>query len=144
MCGFSFCCFTFNPINFSLEQNILVVSRQAFILCWELHQVWEQPSINAVILVVSRQAFILCWELHQVWEQCSITAVSIATHITAVMLGCSQNWWSSQQRMKACLETTSMFCSREKLIGLKIWWVLYESRYWRWAHQVFQPMLVFV
>ena len=35
------------------------------------------------------------------------------------MLGCSQTWWSSQQRMKACLKTTSMFCSREKLIGLK-------------------------
>ena len=39
---------TFNPINFSLEQNILVVSRQAFILYWELYQVWEQPSITAV------------------------------------------------------------------------------------------------
>ena len=24
---------------------------QAFILCWELHQVWEQPSITAVICV---------------------------------------------------------------------------------------------
>ena len=42
---------SFNPIKFSLEQTILVVSRQAFILCWELHQVWEQPSISAVICV---------------------------------------------------------------------------------------------
>ena len=45
---FSFCCITFDPIDFSLEQNILFVSR-----------------------------------------------------------------------MKACLETTSMFCSREKSIGSK-------------------------
>ena len=40
-----------NPMTFSLEQNILVASWQAFILCWELHQVWEQPSITAVICV---------------------------------------------------------------------------------------------
>ena len=38
-------------MTFSLEQILLVVSRQAFILCWELHQVWEQPSINPVIYV---------------------------------------------------------------------------------------------
>ena len=48
---FSFCCITFNPINFSLEQNILLVSRQAFILYWELHQVWAQTSIIALICV---------------------------------------------------------------------------------------------
>ena len=40
-----------------------------------------------------------------------IHSVSIATHISTIMLGCSQTWWSSQWRMKACLETTSMFCS---------------------------------
>ena len=36
------------------------------------------------------------------------------------MPGCSQSRWSSQQRMKACLETTSMFCPREKVIGLSV------------------------
>ena len=30
---FSFCCINVNPMTFSLEQNILVVSRQTFILC---------------------------------------------------------------------------------------------------------------
>ena len=50
LCDFSFCYIIDNPMTFSLEQNILV-SRQAFILCWELHQVWEQPSITAVICV---------------------------------------------------------------------------------------------
>ena len=29
---FSFCCITFNPMDFSLEQNMLFVSRQTFIL----------------------------------------------------------------------------------------------------------------
>ena len=28
----SFCCISFNPIDFSLEQNMLIVLRQAFIL----------------------------------------------------------------------------------------------------------------
>ena len=37
---------SFNPIDFSPEQNMLVVLRQTFILYWELHQVWEQPSIT--------------------------------------------------------------------------------------------------
>ena len=31
-----------------------------------------------------------------------------------------KTWWSSQQIMKACLETTSMVCSRENVIGLSI------------------------
>ena len=45
---FLFCCIIDNPMTFSLEQNILVVSRQTFIFCWEPHQIWEQPSITAV------------------------------------------------------------------------------------------------
>ena len=48
---FPFCCINVNPIDFSLEQNILLVLQQAFILYWELHQVWEQPSITLVICV---------------------------------------------------------------------------------------------
>ena len=28
--GLSFCCISFNPVDFSLEQNMLVVLRQAF------------------------------------------------------------------------------------------------------------------
>ena len=50
-CRFSFCCFTIHPINFSLEQNISRLFRQAFIHCCELHQVWEQPSITVIIYV---------------------------------------------------------------------------------------------
>ena len=48
---FSFCCITFDPIDFLLQQNIPVVSRQALIL-WELHQVWEQPSVIVLLCVV--------------------------------------------------------------------------------------------
>ena len=62
---------SFNPINFSLEQNILVVSRQAFILYWELHQVWEQPNITAIICVAMLSA---CSELRaclmETWGCC--------------------------------------------------------------------------
>ena len=48
---FSFCCFTINSINFSLEQNISRLFRQTFIHYCELHQVWEQPNITAIIYV---------------------------------------------------------------------------------------------
>ena len=48
---FSFCCIDINPSDFSLWQNIPVVSSQAFILYWELRQVWEQPSITAIVCV---------------------------------------------------------------------------------------------
>ena len=40
-----------NPINFSLEQDISRLFRQAFIHCCELYQVWEQSSITAIIYV---------------------------------------------------------------------------------------------
>ena len=49
--AFSFCWFTINSVDFSLEQNISRLFRQAFIHYCELHQVWEQPSITAIIYV---------------------------------------------------------------------------------------------
>ena len=43
----------FNSVDFSLEQNISRLFRQAFIHYCELHQVWEQPIITAIIYVTS-------------------------------------------------------------------------------------------
>ena len=38
---FSFCWFTYNSVDFSLEENIYRLFWQAFIHCCELHQIWE-------------------------------------------------------------------------------------------------------
>ena len=58
----------YNPIDFSLEQNMLVVLRQVFILYWELHQVWEQPSITAIICVAMLTEYML-W----IWSMPNVT-----------------------------------------------------------------------
>ena len=40
--------------------------------------------------------------LGMLWIQ-SMCSYSIATHISRVILGCPQTWWSAQYSMKACL-----------------------------------------
>ena len=66
--GLSFCCIIIlRTFTFSLSQNITVVGRQAFMLYWALHQVWEQPNKTALICVAK-----LNWAC------------------------CSQTWWSAQ------------------------------------------------
>ena len=36
---------------FLYDRTYQLFQRQAFILYWELHQVWEQPNITAIIYV---------------------------------------------------------------------------------------------
>ena len=40
-------------LAFSLSQNITVVKRQAFMLYWALHQVWEQPNKLPLYMLLS-------------------------------------------------------------------------------------------
>ena len=44
---------TIRTLDFSLWQNIPVVRRQASMLYWALHQVWEQPSNTALYVLLS-------------------------------------------------------------------------------------------
>ena len=55
-----------NPNVISLRQNMLVEQRQAFMLYWALHKVWEQSYIT-VLICVARLTECMLWAQFKPW-----------------------------------------------------------------------------